>query len=264
MKERYYVGQKLVQVKRGNIGEDAWENITENDRTVTITNLFEVGLTKKFDTGENGTFDFEYADKVFIVKEKEVKEVETISIEGYKFIYPEDVTGLVLHMVRDNRIVGSYINNWGNITPITFDLKGDWQMVGGHSKDSFNLTLYDKFKDLKRAYKEGALIENYCRINNKWRLSQVDALWSDEDEYRIKDGIPIIRWDAHKEFIKAYWDGAKIEFLSSTNVVEWRDTINKPMWFPNDTYRVKENIEMTIEELEKKLGIKNLKIVKEK
>ena len=188
---------------------------------------------------------------------------EILKIDQYDF-EAHSLFDVELHSIRDKRIVGSYINKRGVIVPFTVDFTGEPQMYAGPY--SIRLTPYDKFADIKRAERDGAVIEFldetdlrvskwmvlFCPISSNYPLSS----------YRIKDGISIKQWDKHKEAIKAYWDGYEIEYKFKNE--DWDIAGFIPTWsIENHIYRKKESIEMTIKQIEKQLNIKNLKIVKE-
>ncbi len=95
----------------------------------------------------------------------------------------------------------------------------------------------DKFEDLKKAFAEGAIIE--YRKEYPWYVT-INPTWRTDYEYRIKDDISISSWQAHKDLIKQWWDGAEIERHHPT-ANTW-DIKNSPEWHTNATYRVKPNI----------------------
>ena len=175
----------------------------DEEKHIIVTKVYESQGVMKFDTDGNGAFTFDYANGIMETVVEGVKATKIIEIEGYEFIYPEGVTGLKLHMIREERIVGSFITPAGKIAPITFDLKGRAQLWG--SSCSISLELYDKLKDLKRAYSEGAEIEckdeSYC--NDTWDVL-LHPMWDMNLSYRIKGGISIESWDKHKDIIKEY------------------------------------------------------------
>ncbi len=167
----------------------------------------------------------------------------------YKFEdYPKyDVQ---LHAVRNDKIIGSYIDD--EAYPIAFNLNGSADSC------SIELTPYDKFKDLKKAYSEGAIIEYYSKIDSEWHAFRHDEpMWYDIDTYRIKGGISIESWDKHKDLIKQYWNDAEIEYYSD-NI--WKT--GTPSWHVDCPYRVKPQAkEMTLSEIADELGY-NVKVIK--
>ena len=124
----------------------------------------------------------------------------------------------------------------------------------------FDYRIKDEYRDIKRAYSEGARIEvlTYNSLAD-WNYISSPSWESSADKYRIKDGISIEQWDKFKEVIKAYWRGAEIE---CRNKVFWH-TVQELYWNTDIDYRVKpEATVMTLSDIEKKLGVQNLKIVK--
>jgi len=114
----------------------------------------------------------------------------------------------------------------------------------------------DKFKDLKKAQSEGAIIEYDDGING-WAKSKT-PYWNKNYKYHIKDNISISSWNAHKDLIKQYWNGAEMEYHSTID--GWK--LAEPTWHTLANYRVKAK-EMTLAEISRELGY-DVKIVKER
>jgi len=163
-----------------------------------------------------GEYEYEFEDHV-----------KTIKIGEYEFEDHPDFD-VQLHAVRNDRIIGSY-QELDIIVPFTVDLEG----TSAYNID-FDLTPYDKHKDLKKAESEGAIIEysgmNWCQENNPG--------WHSDVNYRIKGGISIESWNAHKELIKQWWNGAEIEMQELYHKGRWYD-VDKPIWNINCLYQVK-------------------------
>ncbi len=129
----------------------------------------------------------------------------------------------------------------------------------------FDYRIYEKFRELKRAYSEGAIIE-VNDIFSVWKVLSKPR-WELGTSYRIKGGISIKEWDKHKEVIKAFWNGEDIVFKPNKNT-PWDETVTfegtGPSWFVDFEYKVKEiTNELTIKEIEELTGLKNIKIVKD-
>jgi hypothetical protein len=99
-----------------------------------------------------------------------------------------------------------------------------------------NWQIYNEFEDLKKAYDEGAIIE-FWNID-KWQ--EAIPNWDTGSKYRIKGGISLNSWNAHKEIIKAWWwNDVIIEYRESA-IEEWKlSGGNCPLWFMNTEYRIK-------------------------
>ena len=123
----------------------------------------------------------------------------------------------------------------------------------------FDYRIYDKFRELKRAYSEGAIIE-VNDIFDDWKVLSKPR-WELGTSYRIKSGIGIKEWDKHKEVIKAFWNGEEIEWIHEGIMIGY-EICPAPVWHVDVEYRVKEANELTIKEIEKLTGLKNIKIVK--
>lgn len=63
----------------------------------------------------------------------------------------------------------------------------------------------DPYKELKRVYKEGAIIQN-----NNFDLMDNICYFCPDQDYHIKGRISIECWDKHKEAIKAFWNGETV------------------------------------------------------
>ena len=112
--------------------------------------------------------------------------------------------------------------------------------------------IFDLNYNLKRAYSEGAFIE--CRFMGKWEELLSTPLWQDIHDYRIKGGITIEQWDKWKDIIKAWWEGAEVEYWSVVSK-DWEKE-NNPTWTLMKSYRIAPNTnENKIENLNN-LGIK--------
>jgi len=95
----------------------------------------------------------------------------------------------------------------------------------------------DKWKDLKQAYSEGAIIEYQEKFI--WNIT-TNPIWYTDYEYRIKDGISIASWNKHKDLIKQYWNGAEIErYYSTIKGGTWLPS--KYFWYVNKEYRAKQD-----------------------
>ena len=99
-----------------------------------------------------------------------------------------------------------------------------------------NFEIYNRHEDLKRAYEEGSKVERFDTYSETWREVTCEPDWKFYFEYCIKGGISLPRWKAHKDLIKAYWEGAKIEYLGEVGV--WRE-VDNPSWRECIKYRVK-------------------------
>jgi len=157
-----------------------------------------------------------------------------------------------LHGIRNNRIIGSYLN-FNAVSLFSINFEGGSQ---NFTLKPISLTPCDKFKELKKAHSEGAIIEFYSTIDMKWLATDNNKpTWGKHTNYRIKDNISIESWEVHKNLIKQWWDGAEIESLTGS----W--SVDTPNWYTNCPYRVKVK-EMTLTEISKELGY-DIKIVKE-
>jgi hypothetical protein len=108
----------------------------------------------------------------------------------------------------------------------TFNKPEDWE-------------IYDNFKDLKRVHEEGARIELYDTQLEVW-VETTDPIWSDNIEYRIKGDITFKEWGKYKDLIKAWWDGAEMEYYN-TYSSRWLKEPN-PEWTEYTDYRIKDGI----------------------
>ena len=102
--------------------------------------------------------------------------------------------------------------------------------------DNLKAQLEDPFKDLKKAYSEGAIIEYTDNKLQRWGRTDTPH-WQKSFSYRIKDNISISSWQAHKDLIKQWWDGAEIEYHSTID--GWKSA--KPTWHTLGRYRVKQD-----------------------
>ena len=108
----------------------------------------------------------------------------------------------------------------------------------------------DKFKNLKQAYKEGAIIEARGTISVEWLLCTTPS-WYETSEYRIKGDITISRWDKHREAIKAFWRDEEIQYESDEC---WLPAAS-PTWNIALEYRVEPTTqELSIAEISERLG----------
>ena len=118
--------------------------------------------------------------------------------------------------------------SYNEATSYVFVYPEDWELY------------YPEIVNLIKAYKEGAVIEYYSSMFEKWKLTAHEPLWGKKCSYRIKGGISIESWNKWKDVILAYWSGKEIEFKrlftgegwKSSNAPTWEDT----GWFD---YRVK-------------------------
>jgi hypothetical protein len=119
-------------------------------------------------------------------------------------------------------------------------IDGNAKTVDSHIVVDFsspsNWSVSDKFKELKEAHREGAIIQIWNNI--KWQI--VIPEWHETEKYRIKDGISLSSWNTHKEVIKAHWEGKDIEFKRSDY---WRISL-VPEWYIDCLYRIKEEPEL--------------------
>ncbi len=98
----------------------------------------------------------------------------------------------------------------------------------------------DKFKDLKKAYYEGAVIEHRNNADeHRWRLSCGNKPDWTAPMYRIKDDISIESWKAHQDLIKQFWDGEEIECKQYNGQMPWGKCNSNPQWRSDLEYRVK-------------------------
>ena len=102
--------------------------------------------------------------------------------------------------------------------------------------DELKAQIEDKFKDLKQAFTEGAIIE--YRKDYPWDVT-INPTWWTDYEYRIKDDISISSWQAHKDLIKQWGDGAEIEVKISKD--NWASLPSNPNWNAFKEYRIKPN-----------------------
>ncbi len=163
-----------------------------------------------------------------------------------------------LHGIRNNRIIGGYVDKYGYICAFTIDFEGRSQ---NSPFKPIRLTPYDKFKELKKAHSEGAIIEYYSTAGGKWiDTANNEPIWRRDTNYRIKDNISIESWAVHQDLIKQWWEGAEIEVWYAGE--DWED-VTGAAWLPNEIYRIKQAKEMTLAEISKELGYE-IKIVKDK
>jgi hypothetical protein len=95
--------------------------------------------------------------------------------------------------------------------------------------------IYDKFEDLKKAHAEGARFEFFDELTGKFKFI-AHPNWQPNKEYRIKDNISLESWNKHKDLIKAWWDGAEIEFKAYNG--SWKET-DSLYWWADVEYRIK-------------------------
>jgi hypothetical protein len=144
---------------------------------------------------------------------KSIKEIYQALLDGEK--------------LKNKRIGG--ITTLETSALVHFDKPEDWEIY-----DKFAEL---KFAELKRVQAEGAIIEYETNLSGKWFVKTNNACWDADREYRIKGGITIEQWDAHKDLIKAWWDDAEIEYWSPIPEV-WK----VPMilsWDVGCKYRIK-------------------------
>jgi len=193
--------------------------------------------------------------------------MKRVSIEddnGKKYEFETDREDVVLLKVVKDKLANSRIIGYADrnfIDPLTWSLRGTCL----RGQTTINLTPYDQFKDLKRVCNEGAIIE--YRGGYPWE--ETVPAWYDYFEYRIKGNISIESWDKHKEVIKEFWNGAKIEMSirEGTWCVVGEGRPQYLDWDVRDIYRYRVKPkpkveELSIQQLENMLGYK-IKIVKE-
>jgi len=95
----------------------------------------------------------------------------------------------------------------------------------------------DKWKDLKQAFAEGAIIECNLEGEDDW-LIKIPS-WLNNYNYRIKDNISIASWNKHKDVIKQFWNGAKVEFTYNGGFPQTVDS--NIAWSTDCEYRVKQD-----------------------
>jgi len=118
----------------------------------------------------------------------------------------------------------------------------------------------DSLRDMKRVKSEGARIEAYIN-SGRWEEKEPLAWNLQLERYRILDGISIESWDAHKDVIKAFWEGAEIEWECNDGL--WfKSPI--PTWGINVKYRVKPTTKrVTLKEVAKMYNVDHIEIVEE-
>ncbi len=174
----------------------------------------------------------------------------------YRFEEPEADT-LVLHAVRKDVIIASFLYFEGGPNICTFSLDG--KNLSNMQNDINDLVPYDEFKDIRQAYKEGAIV--HFRTNAATVMLDADLDCGKRSDYFIKGNISIAGWNAHRPNILKWWDGKHRVFVFRDG--EWEGT-NCPTWAPKETYRTKLVVtQMTIKELEDTYGIENLEIIGE-
>jgi len=198
----------------------------------------------------------EQALETYNNKGEVMKRVSIEDAKGKVYEFETD-RNIVLLKVVEERIIG-YVDDI-YIDPLTWSLKGT-PMRG---QSTIDLTPYDQFKDLKRVVSEGARIELSSSFLRNWKTLRGQPIWECKlEQYRIKGNISIEQWDKHKEVIKEFWKGTKVEYYECiTN--EWHKA-SCPSWSLLK-YRVKPKPkveELSIQQLENMLGYK-IKIVKE-
>ena len=163
----------------------------------------------------------------------------------YEFEYIE---GIELLAIREDiglakRIIGYNITICGLISPKTWNINGE---CCSWVDEKIGLTPYDKFKDLKRAYSEGAIIEYWSDLYDEWREPKKTPLWANDNKYRIKGNLTIEQWDYHDhEVIKAWWEGKPIEFRQKGKKEDWYTTYRQVdiiAWRLDYEYRIKEEL----------------------
>ncbi len=136
-----------------------------------------------------------------------------------------------------------------------------WTFCGVPSWDwySYDYRTQDEFLEHKQAQKDGAIFEVFN--GDRWDVMTWEPQWDcDISKYRIKGNISMPSWDAHKEIIKAFWRGKKIEYSSSKKV--WYKKSSYSLWKVDLHYRVApKTTKLTISEIEKMLDIKNLEVI---
>jgi len=138
-------------------------------------------------------------------------------------------------------------------------------MYNVNNTKRYDLIPYDEFKDLKRVQSEGAIIEMYWRVPEEWRGGKGGTYsWTrPRSKYRIKGGISIASWDIHKEHIRAWWEGSSL-FCKGYIGGYWtevKELNGQPSFFCKLQYKTEEpETVMTIDEIAKELGIRNLRI----
>lgn len=148
----------------------------------------------------------------------------------------EDKTVVLTTIVKDREnliILGYHRNNIGTVIPTAWNIDGEPQY-----NTAVKLIPYSYLSDLKRVYKEGARIEMSKKGTKHTYYNIYNPKWDcNPDFYRIRGGITIEQWDKHKEAIKAYWDGKKIE-IKHPNCAEnvWNPT-NSPKFSLDFDYR---------------------------
>ena len=172
-------------------------------------------------------------DELMFETEDETVELLEIAVDGY----------------GNKRIVGYRIDKL--IKPCTWTIDGI--SVRGTACD---LIPVDKFKELKQAYKDGAIIGVQ---NKKGDFCSIEKpLWLDVCKYLIKGDIGIAQWNRHGEVIKAFWRDEEIQYESEGC---WFSATS-PDWSLTFEYRVKPTTqELSIAEISERLGYE-VKVIK--
>ena len=182
--------------------------------------------------------------------------MKQLEIDGLKFETEDETVELLKVAVDgdgDKRIVGYKMMGGVIIKACSWAIEGT-PMNGTYSK----LIPIDKFKELKQAFKEGAIIE--CRsdyYNNDWVIIPKPS-WNKIIDYRIKGDITISKWKVHKEVIKAFWDGSEIQYKCGKR---W-SLSTTPTWNTTFEYRIEPTVkELSVAEISTLLGYE-VKVVK--
>jgi len=183
--------------------------------------------------------------------------------KGKEYKFETDRNDIVLLTITRDRIIGYYLIA-SVVIPTTWKLNGE-HVYNVNNTKRIDLTPYDEFSDLKRVQSEGAIIEMYREVQKEWRGKKGETFsWtSARSKYRIKGGISIASWDAHKEHIMAWWEGSSLfcKGYLGGYWAELKELGGQPSFFCSLQYKteIPETV-MTIDEVAKKLGIKNLRI----
>ena len=160
--------------------------------------------------------------------------MKQLEIERLKFETENETVELLKIVVDgygDRRIVGYSMMGGVTIKACSWSVGGT-PMNGTYSK----LIPVDKFKNLKQAFKDGAIMEARGTISVEWLLCTTPS-WYETSEYRIKGDITISKWKVHKEVIKAFWDGSEIQYKDKCGKC-WLPATS-PTWYTVLKYRVK-------------------------
>ncbi len=182
-----------------------------------------------------------------------------IAIGKSVFVYPTDVDDMRFHGIVNDRIIASYKGK-GSCVVRSATINFDGVIQTCNIPKPKDLVPYNNYTELKKVQSEGAEIEAFSESTRTWINVNV-KYWHQSVNYRIRGGISIHSWNVHKETIKKYWNREPIE--AYTDTFGWHDAACPPNWYADMQYRAKAKpIKMTIEEIEKKLNISNLEIVK--